>query len=199
MFSGKSTEGSKHVSKEQLSKVRQPIIFTPLEAKRKLTLAESGIEVDTTQKMCSRAGSSFSAIEFTKDNPSVIVNHVQELLAAGKTITTVIIEEAHFCSMDLVQVAKQLAEVFNMRVIVIGLDQTFDDIGFGPVPALMVEAEFVTKELAVCVNCGSFLASKSWLDTRAREDLTGKVLVGDKSYQALCRHCKREFRQNFEA
>lgn len=194
MFSGKSTEGAKRVTKEILAKNRKPIIFVPIEARRKVTITETGEIIDTVGKMVSRTGKVFEAIEFNKDNPNEIINYLNN---SQSQATTVVIEEAHFCNNNLVDVCKHLAETLKLRVIVVGLDQTFDDQGFGPIPALMVEAEFITKELAVCVECGSQSANKSWLDTRARDQLQGKILVGDEQYLALCRHCKKKFRERF--
>jgi len=196
MFSGKSTEGGKRITKELIAKNRRPHIFIPREAKREVTIFETGETINTEGKMVSRTGKTFEATEFDQNNPSQILTFIRQL---DKMPTTVIVEEAHFCNNSLVDICKELAETFHLRVIVIGLDQTFDDKGFGPIPALMVEAEFITKELAVCTECGSQNASKSWLDSRAREKLDGKVLVGDKQYLALCRHCKNKFKNQFNS
>lgn len=193
MFSGKSSEGAKRISKELLAKNRELKIFIPVESRREVTLTQNGEKVNTAGKMISRTGKMFEAIEFPKDQPEIILEHIDN---AERKPTTVVIEEAHFCAPSLVDICKKLAEEYKLRVIVIGLDQTFEDKGFGPIPALMVEAEFVSKELAVCVNCGSQNASKSWLDPRAREQLQGDVLIGDEQYVALCRHCKKSMQSN---
>ncbi len=196
MFSGKSTEAAKRIEKELLSKNREVLIFTPQESKREITISETGANINTAGKLVSRNGKVFSAIEFPKDQPSLILQYIEQY---NPKVTTVVIEEAHFCHFSLVQVCKRLAEDYKLRVIVVGLDQTFDDEGFGPVPALMVEAEFVTKELAVCVECGSQTANKSWLDNNARQQLDGKILVGDKQYIALCRHCKNKYKKHYSS
>jgi len=195
MFSGKSTEAAKRIAKELLAKNREVLIFVPQEARREITLSDSGTSVSTSGKLVSRNGKSFEAIEFPKDHPSYILQYIENY---NRPITTVVIEEAHFAHFSLVQVCKHLAEDYKLRVIVVGLDQTFDDEGFGPIPALMVEAEFVTKELAVCVECGSQTANKSWLDQNVRSQLAGKILVGDEQYVALCRHCKNRYKKRFE-
>jgi len=192
MFSGKSSEGAKRIGKELLSKNRKLLIFIPEEARREVTLTQSGEKINTAGKMISRTGKMYQAIEFPKDKPEAILEYIEK---ETERPTTVVIEEAHFCAPTLIAVCKKLAEEYRCRVIVIGLDQTFEDAGFGPMPQLMVEAEFVTKELAVCVHCGSQNASKSWLDPEARQKLEGEILVGDEQYIALCRHCKRIARQ----
>jgi len=196
MFSGKSAEGAKRITKELFDKRRRVLIFTPTESKRQVCLSDTGEKIETDGKMVSRNGRSFTAIEFPQNTPDFILEYLSKL---PEMPTTVVIEEAHFVNSDLVRVCKILAENLKLRVIVIGLDQTFDAQGFGPIPALMVEAEFVTKELAVCVECGSQNASKSWLDTRARSALQEKILVGDDQYVALCRHCWKKYREQYES
>jgi thymidine kinase len=41
-----------------------------------------------------------------------------------------------------------------VRVIVAGLDQDYQGRPFEPMPQLMAIAEYVTKQLAICVVCG---------------------------------------------
>ena len=56
---------------------------------------------------------------------------------------------------------------------------------FGPMPALLAIAEFVTKVHAICMRCGN-LAQYSF---RKSED-DKVVLLGEKNlYEPLCRNC----------
>jgi len=94
------------------------------------------------------------------------------------------IDEAQFFDMELVGVCNQLANQ-GIRVIVAGLDMDFQGKPFGPIPALLATAEYVTKVHAICVNCGN-LANHSHRIT-SDEDL---VLLGETdSYEPLCRSC----------
>ncbi len=69
--------------------------------------------------------------------------------------TTVIgIDEAQFFDEGIVALCRELAEQRGMRVIVAGLDLDFRGEPFGPVPALMSQAEQVDKLHAICVICG---------------------------------------------
>jgi len=200
MFSGKSNEAAKRVEKEMFSRDRTVLIFTPRQGRRKVTITTNGKKQSNKNKLLSRAGKAFKAIEFDGGKPDQIITRVKRTLAGGGKITTVAIEEGHFCAPELVRVCKTLAEKFMLRVIVAGLDQTFAGDGFGPIPALMVEAEYVTKELAVCTQCGSQNASKSWLDTRVKAKVKkGEILVGDKQYAAVCRHCYNKLVQKYGA
>ncbi|MDP5138898.1 MAG: thymidine kinase, partial [Spirosomaceae bacterium] len=71
------------------------------------------------------------------------------------------------------------------RVLVAGLDMDSAGVPFGPMPALMSIAEYVTKVHAICVKCGD-LAHYSHRTVANNE----QVLLGEiDSYEALCRKC----------
>jgi len=196
MFSGKSDESGKRIEREKRSKFRNVLNFVPIEARREVELS-NGEKVDTTEKVVSRSGKIFQAVEFERKKPEQILDYVKKHLAQGLKLTTVAIEEAHFCEPTLLDVVRTLAEVYKLRVIVVGLDQDFAGNGFGPIPSIMAEAEFVKKELAVCTMCGSQNASKSWLDPEAQKDAKGNILVGSDPYAAVCRHCHRDLRERY--
>ena len=59
------------------------------------------------------------------------------------------IDEAQFFDDEIVSVCNDLANS-GIRVIVAGLDMDFKGNPFGPMPALMATAEYVTKVHAVC-------------------------------------------------
>lgn len=104
------------------------------------------------------------------------------LLAGGSDVVG--IDEAQFFDESLVEVCVQLANR-GTRVIVAGLDMDFQGRPFGPMPALMAVAEFVTKVHAVCVCCGE-LAAYSFR-VAASDD---KILLGETdAYEARCRPC----------
>lgn len=94
------------------------------------------------------------------------------------------IDEAQFFDMELVSVCTALANK-GARVIVAGLDMDFQGKPFGPIPALMASAEYVTKVHAVCVRCGN-LANHSHRTSAQK----GLVVLGEKDqYEPLCRSC----------
>jgi len=107
------------------------------------------------------------------------------LLASGCDVVG--IDEAQFFDASLVDVCNQLANR-GIRVIVAGLDMDYTGRPFGPVPALMAVAEYVTKVSAVCVRCGEVAAYSFRI--AASQD---QVLLGETdSYEARCRHCFQE-------
>ena len=94
------------------------------------------------------------------------------------------IDEAQFFDMELVGVCNRLANQ-GIRVIVAGLDMDYQGKPFGPIPALLATAEYVTKVHAICVKCGN-LANHSHRTT-VNDKL---VMLGEtESYEPLCRSC----------
>ena len=64
------------------------------------------------------------------------------------------IDEAQFFDDEIISVCNDLANS-GIRVIVAGLDMDFKGNPFGPMPALMATAEYVTKVHAVCTRTGN--------------------------------------------
>jgi thymidine kinase len=106
------------------------------------------------------------------------------LLDVGEETTVVGIDEAQFFDADLPAVCEQLA-LRGIRVITAGLDMDYRGQPFGPMPALMAIAEYVTKVHAICVHCGN-LATHSYRLAEGDE----VVLLGEKEqYEPRCRSC----------
>jgi thymidine kinase len=113
------------------------------------------------------------------------------LLLAGD-VEVIGIDEAQFFDDGLVDVSNQLADL-GVRVIVAGLDMDYKGVPFGPMPALMSVAEYVTKVHAICVRCGD-LAN---FTHRMSEDDQLIVLGETDIYEPLCRNCyKKDKPQN---
>ena len=92
------------------------------------------------------------------------------------------IDEAQFFDSEIVQVCNDLANR-GIRVIVAGLDMDYKGSPFGPMPALMATAEYVTKVHAVCTETGN-LAQYS----RRKSKENNIVVLGEKEiYEPLSR------------
>ena len=92
------------------------------------------------------------------------------------------IDEAQFFDDEIVAVCNDMANS-GIRVIVAGLDMDFKGNPFGPMPALMATAEYVTKVHAVCTRTGN-LANYSYRKA-ANDNL---VLLGEtEEYEPLSR------------
>ncbi len=115
---------------------------------------------------------------------SVNVKKSTDILNVPREINVVGIDEAQFFDMNLPDVCEKLA-LSGIRVIIAGLDMDFMGRPFGPMPALMAIAEYVTKVHAICPHCGN-LATHSYRLSDEKET----VVLGEKDkYEPRCRVC----------
>ena len=164
MFSGKTEELIRRVRLAQIAK-QKTVIFKPRVDDR---YSERQIVSHGDQRM-----------------DSIPIVHAEEILKrVGDDIEVVGVDEAQFFGMDLVAVCENLANR-RKRVIVAGLDQDYRGRPFEPIPSLLAVAEFITKNLAICVKCGN-PANRSQRITGSTE----RIVVGaEGAYEARCRHC----------
>ena len=108
-----------------------------------------------------------------------------ELYAAVEPGTRVVgIDEAQFYDDGLLDVCQRLASE-GRRVIIAGLDQDYLGRPFEPIPQLLAVAEYITKTLAICIQCGA-PANHSQRLIASEE----RVVVGAEDvYEARCRAC----------
>ncbi|MDM8002278.1 MAG: thymidine kinase [Bacteroidota bacterium] len=115
---------------------------------------------------------------------STPVENASSILLLTSGVEVVGIDEAQFFDNSLIEVCTMLADN-GTRVIVAGLDMDFSGKPFGPIPALMAVAEYVTKVHAICVRCGN-LANYSHRKIKSEK----VVVLGEKDiYEPLCRSC----------
>ena len=121
------------------------------------------------------------------DDKSIIstpVDHASAILLLSGNVNVVGIDEAQFFDNSIVEVCNKLADN-GIRVVVAGLDMDFMGNPFGPIPALLAIAEFVTKVHAICMRCGN-LAQYSF----RKSDEDQVVVLGEMDkYEPLCRSC----------
>jgi len=124
------------------------------------------------------------------DDKSIIstpVDNASAILLLAGDVEVVGIDEAQFFDDSIIEVCNALADN-GVRIVIAGLDMDFMGKPFGPIPALLAVAEYVTKVHAICMRCGN-LAQYSF---RKSED-SQVVLLGEKNlYEPLCRNCYNE-------
>lgn len=163
MFSGKTEELIRRLKRAKIAKQKVEI-FKPA--------------IDTRYDEVSVVSHDSNSILSTP------VENASSILLLANEVDVVGIDEAQFMDMEIVSVCNQLANK-GVRVIVAGLDMDYLGNPFGPMPALMSIAEYITKVHAVCVQCGN-LANHSHRIINEK----GLVLLGEKdSYVPLCRDC----------
>ena len=107
-----------------------------------------------------------------------------KILEIDSDVRVIGIDEAQFFDDRLPQVCETLA-LRGVRVIVAGLDMDFKGKPFGPMPAILAMAEYITKVHAICPHCGG-LATHSYRLTDEQET----VVLGEKDkYEPRCRIC----------
>ena len=121
------------------------------------------------------------------DDKSIVstpVDNSSSIILLSGDVDVVGIDEAQFFDTAIVDVCNKLADR-GIRVIIAGLDMDFMGKPFGPMPALLSIAEYVTKVHAICVRCGN-LAQYSF----RKSDEEQVVVLGEKDkYEPLCRYC----------
>ena len=124
------------------------------------------------------------------DDKSIVstpVDNASAILLLAGDVDVVGIDEAQFFDNSIIEVCTTLADN-GVRVVIAGLDMDFMGKPFGPMPALLAVAEYVTKVHAICMRCGN-LAQYSFRKS-AEEQV---VLLGEKNiYEPLCRNCYNE-------
>lgn len=164
MFSGKT--------QELIRRLRLATI-----AKQKVQVFNSALDV--------RYGSNHIISHDRTKVPSRAVRSAREILDRTESDTRVVgIDEVHFFGPELLETCETLADR-GLRVIAAGLDQDYRGVPFETTARLMAMAEFVTKNLAICVVCGN-PANKSRRLSHARR----RIVVGARdAYEARCRGC----------
>jgi thymidine kinase len=119
-----------------------------------------------------------------KSISSTPVDNATSILLLAGEVDVVGIDEAQFFDESIVDVCNNLADN-GVRILVAGLDMDFLGKPFGPMPALLAIAEYITKVHAICMRCGN-LAQYS----HRKSDEAQVVLLGEKDiYEPLCRSC----------
>ena len=166
MFSGKTEELLRRVKRARLARQRV-VLFKPRIDNRYddvKVVSHEGIKAEATA--IASAAEIFSFVNL--ESPPDVVG----------------IDEAQFFDDAIVDAAEKLANA-GVRVICAGLDQDYRGKPFGPMPALMSVAEYVTKLQAVCSRCGAAACRSQRL-----MGMEGQLFVGGAAdYEPRCRRC----------
>lgn len=168
MFSGKSEELIRRIRRAEIARQRtqifKPAMDNRFDVKRIISRDNRGLDATAV------------------DNS----NEFRANLKFG--VKVVGIDEIQFFDDGIVDVCMELADA-GVRVIAAGLDQDYMRRPFGPMPALLAVAEYVSKMHAVCVRCGG--------PAHYSQRVAGgnsQIEVGDISYEARCRQCFEPYR-----
>ncbi len=168
MFSGKSEELIRRLKRARIARQRVGC-FKP--------------DIDLRYHRTAIASHSEQTHEAAVVTPNA--ERLREALFADDLIDSVEVvgvDEVQFFDEGILSLVMELVGL-GKRVILAGLDTTFANEPFGPVPALMALADKVTKLSAVCMTCG-----QPAIHTQRLGDSQQLVVVGAAGlYEARCR------------
>jgi thymidine kinase len=164
MFSGKSEELIRRIRRAQIARQRVQLFKPSIDDR----YSDNEIVTHDQQRL-----------------PSTPVAASVDILDCLHDKTEVVgIDEAQFFDDGITEVCNKLANL-GKRVIVAGLDMDYRGEPFGAIPDLMAVAEYVTKQLAICVRCGNPANHTQRLTDDAQQ-----IVVGSQgTYEARCRQC----------
>jgi thymidine kinase len=164
MFSGKSEELIRRLRRAEIAKQRVQIFKPALDDRYE----ENHIVSHSQMKL-----------------RSIPVRDAEDLLTQVDDRADVIgVDEAQFFDERLVEVCIRLANR-GKRVLVAGLDLDYRGKPFDPMPQILATAEYVDKQLAICMVCGA-PANYTQRLTKSQE----QIEIGAAGmYEARCRYC----------
>ena len=163
MFSGKTEELIRRLVRAQIAKQRVAI-FKPITDTR---FADDYIVSHNQRKI-----------------KSIQVQETNKILDYQDKADVFGIDEAQFFDLSIVTVCRNLANS-GKRVVVAGLEKDYLANSFGSMPDLLVDAEYITKVNAICMQCGDPANYSHRISSEKKQVVVGET---DK-YEALCRRC----------
>ena len=163
MFSGKTEELIRRIRRAQIARM-SVVVFKPI--------------ID-----CRYSKTEIVSHNNDKINSKPITKSI-EMIPPSNDYDVIGIDEAQFFDHSLIEVCNNLAKN-GKRVVVAGLDKDFAAKSFGPIPQLIIDAEYVTKVNAICMVCGDPASFTQRISTEKSQVVVGET---DK-YEARCRNC----------
>jgi thymidine kinase len=166
MFSGKTEELIRRLVRAQIAKQRVAI-FKPKSDDR---YAEDYIVSHNQRKI-----------------KSIQVSSTKTILEHDDSADVFGIDEAQFFDDSIVNVCQNLAQK-GKRIVIAGLEKDFLANGFGPMPQLLIDAEYITKVNAICMVCGDPANFSYRISSEKKQVVLGET----NKYEARCRKCFNE-------
>jgi thymidine kinase len=165
MFSGKSEELIRRLKRARIARQRVACYKPDIDLRyHRTAIASHGSQ---THEACTVAN-----VERLK----------AELFPQLQEVDVIGVDEAQFFDESIIPLTVELVHL-GKRILLAGLDTTFNAEPFGPIPALMAIADEVTKLSAVCMVCGA-----PAIHTQRLGQSQELVLVGATGiYEARCR------------
>ena len=165
MFSGKSEELIRRLKRARIARQRVACYKPDIDLRyHRTSIASHGSQTHEA-----------STIANVEELKAALFPRINEIDVIG-------IDEVQFLDTAIVPLAVELVYL-GKRILLAGLDTTFNAEPFGPVPALMAIADEVMKLSAVCMTCG-----QPAIHTQRLGQSQELVVVGAAGlYEARCR------------
>jgi len=178
MFSGKTEELLRRIERVRIAKLRFALFKPVTDARYR------------TDSIMTHYGREFPAVRLPTDIS--IYADLRSAIDSDDLDRCVVVgfDEGNFFSSGFISLCNELV-ARGKRVIVAGLDLTYQEKPFGPMPTLMALADELVKLTAICTRCGG-------VATRSRRLISAGALPGDdpeilvggvNCYEANCRDC----------
>jgi len=163
MFSGKTEELIRRLVRAQIAKQRVAI-FKP--------------------STDNRFAANYIVSHNQRQIKSIQVQETNKILDYQDKADVFGIDEAQFFDSSIVTVCRSLANS-GKRIVVAGLEKDYLANSFGSMPDLLIDAEYITKVNAICMQCGDPANYSHRISLEKKQVILGET---DK-YEALCRRC----------
>lgn len=165
MFSGKSEELIRRLKRAKIARQRVACFKPDIDLRyHRTSIASHGSQTHEA-----------STVATVEDLRAALFPNLSEIEVVG-------IDEVQFFSPEIIPLTVELIHL-GKRVLMAGLDTTFEAEPFGPVPHLMAIADMVTKLSAVCMVCGQPAIHTQRLGASQELVVVGAVGL----YEARCR------------
>lgn len=131
-----------------------------------------------------RAGKNVVASRNGIDIPAIVINKIADLQKYEADVYC--IDEFQFLKGNVKVIEKMASE--GKKFFIAGLNLTAEKKPFGKMADLMVIADNIQLFTSICDNCKNDNAVYTYFEGGKDTD----IVIGDKQYKALCRHCYDE-------
>ncbi len=135
-----------------------------------------------------REGKNVVASRYGIDIPATTINEISDIKKYDADVYC--IDEFQFLNGD-VKIIEDMASQ-GKKFFIAGLNLTAEKKPFGQMPELLCISDNIHMLTAICDNC----KNENAVYTYYKGGKTDDIVIGDKQYLSLCRHCYDQFTNN---
>ncbi|MBV8661200.1 MAG: thymidine kinase [Candidatus Dependentiae bacterium] len=180
MYSGKTEEAIRFISRQLIANPKIIGVFKPLLDNRKL----ANNEKDPSKFITSRNGGSVGCIAVAE------VAEMKKIIHENNYTIIAIDEAQFFDKQELIKFVHEML-ILDKKIIIFGLDLDFKGETFGAMGELLALADQVIKLTAVCSGCGqdTYCITQRIINGVPAHYNDPLIVVGTSQYEPRCRKC----------